>query len=451
MEDDARIVGRQSVRALRLALLLSLAVVLAPGAARAATPAPYLPGKVVVGTKDGSSHVAALPPGETVPAGIARLRQDPGVSYAVPDYVAHMTAASTARTYTPNDRGMGRGWMRLQWNFLPGAGVDAPRAWANDRRARHPGGLGVRIAVLDTGAAYSTARGYKRSPDFAGTRFADGYDFVRRARGPLDIRTCRVTDNGRWHVIDGGFGHGTHVTGTIAEATNNRRGVTGLAYRATIIEVRVLDSCGYGVASTIAKGIRYAVRQHAKLINLSLEFPRIITAAGIPDVLSALRYARRRGVLVVGASGNDGARSVSYPARSADVLSVGATTDDRCLADYSNTGRVDVVAPGGGDDADLPGDPHCNLNHIGRPIYQETYYASTRTFGLPADYEGTSMACPHVTATAALVIASRVIGANPSPAALSRRLEQTATDLGAPGYDRDYGSGLIDAGRATSR
>jgi serine protease len=71
------------------------------------------------------------------------------------------------------------------------------------------------------------------------------------------------------------------------------------------------------------------------------------------------------------------------------------------------------------------------------------------TFGIPSDYDGTSMAVPHVSATAALVVASGILGPDPSPDAVERRLETTARDLGPRGYDRRYGYGLIDAGAAT--
>jgi serine protease len=82
-------------------------------------------------------------------------------------------------------------------------------------------------------------------------------------------------------------------------------------------------------------------------------------------------------------------------------------------------------------------------------IFQMTFTSSPRRFGLPDGYIGTSMATPHAAATAALVIASGILGPNPTPAAVERRLEQTAVDLGAPGRDEHYGFGRIDAARAT--
>ena len=110
----------------------------------------------------------------------------------------------------------------------------------------------------------------------------------------------------------------------------------------------------------IADGIRFAANHGAQVINLSFEFPSDITRSQIPNILDAIRHARRKGVLVVGASGNAAAAAVAYPARSSDVLSVGATTQHGCQADYSNEGSdLDLVAPGGGVDAALEGDPNC--------------------------------------------------------------------------------------------
>jgi serine protease len=293
----------------------------------------------------------------------------------------------------------------------------------------------VTVAVLDTGVAYANRGRFRRSPDFGRFQFVKGYDFVGRDPYPNDRN-----------------GHGTFVAGVIAEETNNRYGLTGVAYGAKIMPVRVLDTEGEGEASTIALGIRFAVDHGAQVINLSLEFSPGVTASDIPELIEALRYAHRRGVLVVAAAGNEGHAAIAYPARGPDVMSVGATTERGCLAQYSNDGSgLTLVAPGGGPDADLPGDAACNPEATGRDVFQVTLTgASVSRFGIPGGYEGTSMATPHVSAVAALVIASGVLGQHPTPAQLSARLRATARKLGGTGDERLYGAGLLDAAAATA-
>jgi serine protease len=420
--------------------------------------ADYVPGQVVIGYSRLATHAqvmavdrragvrqtAASAPlgatvvgtrsGETVTQAAARLRRQPGVAYAVPNYIAH-----EAGSFVPDDVGRAHvyaGWEQMQWNFLAAAGVNAPDAWGNLIADARPGGSGVVVAVLDTGIAYRNWRRYSKSPDFTGTRFVDPYDFVARNRFPLDHN-----------------GHGTLVAGTVAEATNNGLGLTGLAYGATIMPVRVLDAAGAGNASTIAAGISYAVKHGAQVINLSLQFSVGIGRGEIPDIISAVHYAWARGVVVVGASGNDGVSQVAYPARDSEVISVGATTVDRCLAVYSNSGvGIDLVAPGGGGDASIPGDPNCNPNANLPDIYQMTLVdpAQPWRFGFPGGYEGTSMAVPHVSATAALVIASGVIGRRPTPDQIEARLKATAEPLGSPSPNREFGYGLVNAAAATA-
>jgi len=421
-------------------LLTAAAVALAfcgSTASAAAQPPAYVPGEVVVGYEAGVARagepltrVLHVPPGQ-VRATVARLRHLPGVAFAAPNPIAH--ASQVPLPDDPGIRGYPGGLAGLQWNFYGPFGVDALEAWSN-LAATAPGGRGVRIAVLDTGVAYRNLGRFRRSPDFAGAKFVAPYDFVDRTRFPVDRN-----------------GHGTHVAGTIAEATNNALGVSGLAWGATIMPVRVLDARGYGDATTIAKGIRYAVRHGAKVINMSLEFSTSVRRSEIPDITAALRFADGRGVVVVGSSGNEGEARIAYPARTSNVISVGATTDDGCLADFSNDGfGLDLVAPGGGDDADLSNDPNCHPGHRGGDIYQMTYTDSVARFGLPSGYDGTSMAAPHVSASAALVIASRVLGARPTPGQVECRLKATAKPLGIPGPNRVYGYGLVDAGAATN-
>ena len=429
---------------IRLPLLsaaLGLAI-LAP----TAQAAEYVPDEVVVryapaaGTARVSAHgpaaaartrVVELRAGETVAGKIAQLRRRGGVISATPNYIARVS-------YIPNDPGRAAapgGWQQLQWNFAGPFGVNAPAAWDNVARAGRLGGSGVTVAVLDTGVAYSDRGRIRRSPDLRGNRFVRGYDFVDGDASPHDEN-----------------GHGTHVASTIAESNDNAIGVTGLAFAAKIMPVRVLDRWGEGDSVAIAKGIRFAAKHRVDVINLSFEFGVGVKGRQIPDILDALDYARDRGTLVIGASGNDSRARVAYPARASEVLSVGATTEHGCLADYSNKGpMLDLVAPGGGDDAELADDVNCRpLEPSGGDIYQMTFRPRTGRFGLPGGYTGTSMAAPHVSGTAALIIASGVVGPDPSPEAIEARLKLTARDLGAPGVDNRYGAGLIDAAAATT-
>ena len=140
---------------------------------------------------------------------------------------------------------------------------------------------------------------------------------------------------------DDEYGHGTHVASTIAETTNNGKGLTGLAYGATVIPVKVLNRYGDGDEFSIAKGLRYAADRGAQVINLSFEFGTSTTSASeIPRIAAAVRYARRKGALIVAAAGNIAFDRVSYPAALPGVVSVGAVTEHGCLAEYSNTGAA---------------------------------------------------------------------------------------------------------------
>jgi serine protease len=454
---------------------LGLGVGVGLGVARASAAA-YVPHEVIVGYRASAvetpalagvgvrssapasaphSRVLHLSPGESVAGAIARLRREHGVAYALPNYIAHQAGgasshgsseaafAQVAGAFYPDDGGraaVARGWESMQWNLLPAAGVNAPQAWANLLAVRRAGGKGVVVAVLDTGVAYRNWRQFHRSPDFGRTHFVAPHDFVANNRYPVDRN-----------------GHGTFVAGVIAESTNNGIGLTGLAYGVSIMPIRVLDASGEGDEATIARGIRYAVNHGAQVINLSLEFlpSQVNTGSAIPQILSAIEYAHHRGVTVVGAAGNDETDQIAYPARAPGVISVGATTRDRCLADYSNGGAgLDLVAPGGGDDAIIAGEPDCHPERALPSIYQLTLTSPPHwsRFGYPSYYIGTSMSSPEVAATAALVIASRVIGPHPTPDQILARLEQTATTLPVDGTkpNADYGYGLLNAGAATT-
>ncbi len=380
-----------------------------------------------------------LPAHESLGHALVRLRAHSDVEWAVPDYVAHASEVAIPNNVAiPDDVGNtaeAGGWQQLQWNFTGPFGVNALQAWANVAADQAPGGRGVTVAVLDTGVAYANRGPFKISPDFTRSEFVRGYDFVGHDPYPNDRN-----------------GHGTFVAATIGEQTNNSTGVTGLAFGARIMPVRVLDTEGEGEASTIAEGVRFAVDHGAQVINLSLEFSPGVTAGDIPELIDALRYAHRHRVIVIAAAGNEGHTAVAYPARAPDVVSVGATTEHGCLAAYSNDGSgLTLVAPGGGPDADLTGDPNCEPERPGRDIFQMTFTGnSPRRFGLPSGYEGTSMATPHVAATAALIIASGVLGHHPTPAQIAARLRATARRIGGGGDERLYGAGLLDAAAATA-
>jgi serine protease len=432
----------------RLSVLLALIAL--PALAAPAAAADYVPGEVIVKYRDGTSASAeasieqeagtetetVLPggseqlqiaDGETVEATVAELREEPNVAYAVPNVVAR------AAQFIPNDPDVG-----LQWNLFEEFGIRMPEAWTLAEAAGAPGGRGAVVALLDSGVAYEDYGRYRRAPDLRRSSFVKGYDFIEGDSHPNDV-----------------FGHGTHVAGTIAQATNNGRGVAGIAYNAKIMPLRVLDRYGLGDSAAIARAIRYAVRHKADVINLSLEFDSAVVASEIPQILAAIRFAHRRGAVLVGAAGNSafGGRRVAYPARATEVISVGATTQHGCLAWYSNRGReLDLSAPGGGTDdkpqfaAELP---FCRPKEGGRSIYQETFTRRRPTrFQLVRRYDGTSMASPHVAGIAALVIASGKLGPNPSPTAVQQHLQATARDLGEPGFDTRYGWGLVDAASA---
>jgi serine protease len=267
-----------------------------------------------------------------------------------------------------------------------------------------------------------------RSPDFTPEQFVRGYDFVDHDKFPLDKS-----------------GHGTHVAGTIAEKTNNGIGLTGIAYNAKLMPVRVLNRYGVGNAHAIARGIRYAVAHGADVINMSFNFD---CRQHVPTVNEELRRAYRAGVVTVASIGNAGTEAcIAAPATGPHVIGVGGSTEGGCLGRYSLTGkRIDVVAPGGGRAiAECP-------SVLVRSIYQVTLNAeSTTEFGEPTGYIGTSMAAAHVSGVAALILASGVLNPSLSPTQkvirVAERLRNTARSLGLPGTEQ--GAGLIDAARAT--
>ena len=412
--------------------LLALAFVACLTAAAPARAQDYVPGEVIVREDGQAAEVVEVERGETVAEAVAELSSDPDVAYAVPNY----TARASAVWNDPGRSGEPAGWTSLQWNFIGDASINAPEAWDLAAALGAPGGRGAVVAVLDTGVAYENRGRFRRAPDLRRSTFVPGYDFVDGDKHPNDQ-----------------FGHGTHVAGTIAQRVNNGIGVTGIAYNARIMPVRVLDENGEGAAYEISRGIRWAVKHGADVVNLSLEFDLSIGARQVPDIISAIRFAHKKGVIVIAASGNEYDAQIAYPARARYAVSVGGTTEHLCKADYSNSGRgLDLVAPGGGTDDSLDDNPrdleNCQPDVPGRSIYQQTFTTNPRRFGLPSGYEGTSMAAPHVSAIAALLIGTKRLGKNPKPSAIAAHLRRTSRDLGPDGYDSRYGHGLVDAAAA---
>ena len=408
----------------------------------------FAPGEVVVRFQgEGPGRAVDLPGDVGVGEAVRSLRANPAVAYAVPNYIATASAAIPNDPGTvPPKSGPRSGWTSLQWNFLPcgsycnpaapplavqsAGGIDALAAWKNLRKAGRPGAMGTTIAVLDTGIAYKTIPPrFKRSPDFGRNQFVPGYDFAGHDDKPLDAN-----------------GHGTHVAGTIGERIDNETALTGLAYRAKLMPVRVLNAAGSGKSDSIAKGIRFAARQGADVINMSFNFG---CGNPVPPVAQAVRFASRRGAVLVSSVGNGDPRGcITMPASDEHVIAVGGTTEDGCLGSYSRVGsHIDLVAPGGG----LPV-LGCPIQSADRPIYQLTFRTGQpKRFAIPPFYEGTSMSAAHVSGVAAMVIASGVVGAHPTPQEVLDRLQVTARDLGSPGRDDLTGAGLIEAGAATAR
>jgi serine protease len=432
--------------------LLSATISAAPAsAATGISPArEFVPRQVVVKLR-GAPHerVVRLRPGVGVHQAVEALRARSGVAYAAPNYIATASGAvplpaiadDPGLLYSPTVGPLG-GWVSLQWNFLPWeraptaavpaspGGIDVVGAWRHLIAAGRPGAQGIVVAVLDTGVAYR-AKGprFQPSPDFTPGQFVPGYDFVDHDRLPLDTN-----------------GHGTHVAGTIAEKTDNGIGLTGIAYRAKLMPVRVLNRYGVGTSGAIAKGIRFAVGHGADVINMSFNFP---CGASLPGVDRELLHAYRMGVVTVASVGNRRSeKCISPPARGPHTLGVGGTTEGGCLGRYSLLpGQgVDLLAPGGG--VSVRG---CR-SVLRRSIYQVTLRMGNPTlFGEPSRYIGTSMAAAHVSGVAALVLASDVLDPRASPtqrvAEVTARLRRTARDLGLPAQRQ--GAGLIDAGKAT--
>lgn len=327
------------------------------------------------------------------------------------------------------------------WHY---AMIDLPRAWAITT-----GSPSVLVAVVDDGVRFD-------HPDLAPNLTSDGYDFVSQQfydvcgvmmdnAGDGDGYDPDPTSPMEWDCATGQpttvGGHGTHVAGTIGAVGNDGRGVTGVNWSVRIRPVRVLGVSGYGTYYDVAQGILYAAglpaddgngsvvqaSEGAQVINVSLGGP-----ADIGVLRDAVAAATAAGALIIASAGNDASSLPSYPAAYEEVLAVAAVGPDRNLAYYSNFGPwVDVAAPGGNF---LLGDASFGVLSTmwnyrdGQPTY--------------AWAQGTSMAAPHVSGVAALLLAAQ-------PGLTAQQLRDRILRYAAGGRSLDrrqeYGAGIVNA------
>lgn len=327
------------------------------------------------------------------------FKNDSLVEYAQPNYLYHITAQTTP------------------W----GIGTDGVQA-DTAQTVNGVTGNGVVVAVIDTGVDYD-------HEDLAANMWNAPAGICEVSEGV--VQAC---PNHGWDTVDNDndptdeYGHGTHVSGTIA-AANNGLGVIGVAPEANIMAVRVLDATGYGTSAQIINGINFARLNNADVINMSLGGYQY--DQGEKD---AVDEAWNAGVVVVTSAGNDTETLLSYPGGFENTITVAAIQENTSdtnpvedmntrLAYFSNYGFVDVAAPG---------------VNITSTTYDGSYQSG---------WNGTSMACPHVAGTAALILE---LHPTFTPDQVKRIIESTATDLGKTGRDQYFGSGLVNANAATS-
>lgn len=355
------------------------------------------------------------------------------VASVSPDMRRYATVDNTSEPVKINDPKMNR-----MWSLTGEKGISALEAWGTTR------GQGVTVAVLDSGI---TAH-----PDLD-ANVLPGYDFIAESAFSNDGngRDSDPTDAGNWTVNDQCFTgskatpsdwHGTHVAGTIAAIANNNEGIAGVASEAKIVPVRVLGACG-GFDSDITDGIIWAAggsvrgvpaNQHpAQVINMSIGSEGTCTT----PYRQAIAQANKRGSIVVVAAGNNNFdASKSSPGNCEDVITVGATDKNGKRSYFSNYGsRVDVSAPGG--DRRYWGGGILSTLNAGKTAPGKADYA---------EYQGTSMAAPHVAGIVALM---KAVDPKLTYAQAKKVLQSTSQSVECD--QSACGSGIVNAARAVQQ
>lgn len=327
--------------------------------------------------------VVAIPEGVDATTLTRSLASIPGVRIAAEDRQVMKPL------WTPNDPRFPEQWAYSR--------IQATSAWDVEL-----GESFVTVGVIDTGADLT-------HPELVGA---------------LDLTRDRdfVSDD---TTADDLNGHGTHVSGIIAAASDNATGVAGTAPGVKIVPIKVIGRYT-GSTSDFIDGLYYAADLGVDVANMSLgSTASDLGASGVALMQEAVDYAYSKGVVMVAAAGNENSTDIYYPGACDHVICVSATDPADVRATYSNHGpAVDIAAPGGGATASTG-------------ILSTYVRSGQHTY---ANLSGTSMASPFVAATAAL-LRSHVPAA--TPAEVETALLSSAKDLGDPGWDELYGYGLL--------